>query len=227
MAGPCLADVAMIILSLLSCHWLSCDGELGDTTLGSTILDEILAQTVPPPDAVVDSQAAGMLSVPIGKSPSEHLDEYQLDDLSAIQSSPSSLTTPENSAARRVPSLLRSAGSSRSAQKGQANSTDTENHNQQGPVAYFISNPSSQPLLKDTVTSDDETLTVSPQPQLPKLYIGGLFELNGSAITRNGRSELEAAQLAVDHINEQQFIPGYHLEMFFNDTKVRISPHQL
>ena len=56
--------------------------------------------------------------------------------------------------------------------------------------------------------------------RLTKLYIGGLFELTDTSYTKTGKSELAAATLALRHINEQQFIPGYYLDMVYNDTRV-------
>ena len=53
-----------------------------------------------------------------------------------------------------------------------------------------------------------------------KLYIGGLFELSGSEHEANGKSELDAALLAVKHVNAMRVIPGYELKLLFNDTKV-------
>ncbi|XP_041357870.1 gamma-aminobutyric acid type B receptor subunit 1-like [Gigantopelta aegis] len=52
-----------------------------------------------------------------------------------------------------------------------------------------------------------------------RLYIGGLFELSGSEHEANGRSELDAALLAVQHVNSMHVIPGYELELLYNDTK--------
>lgn len=53
-----------------------------------------------------------------------------------------------------------------------------------------------------------------------KLSLLGLFELSTrDGIRPEGRSELAAAQLAVRHINEQQLLPGYTLELLTNDTK--------
>lgn len=52
------------------------------------------------------------------------------------------------------------------------------------------------------------------------IYIGGLFELSGSRDVRRGYSELTAAKLAVSHINDKGILPGYKLELLYNDTKV-------
>jgi hypothetical protein len=60
--------------------------------------------------------------------------------------------------------------------------------------------------------------TPDGQP-LRQLYIGGLFELSGSYVY--GRSELEAAQMAIRHINKQRYVPGYELVLLANDTRVR------
>lgn len=69
----------------------------------------------------------------------------------------------------------------------------------------------------DTTHPSSEVATVKP------LYIGALFELSGSGSSRgSGLSDLESAQLAIRHINERQFVPGYRLELIYNDTKVSI-----
>ncbi|XP_035828126.1 uncharacterized protein LOC101854281 [Aplysia californica] len=50
------------------------------------------------------------------------------------------------------------------------------------------------------------------------LKIGGLFELNGKKYGGNGYSELDAALLAVSHINDLEVIPGYNLDLVYNDS---------
>ncbi|KAK3794862.1 hypothetical protein RRG08_001013 [Elysia crispata] len=50
------------------------------------------------------------------------------------------------------------------------------------------------------------------------LHIGGFFELSGP-YPGNGQSDLDAALLAIDHVNDQFIIPGYRLELLFNDSK--------
>ncbi|XP_063357880.1 gamma-aminobutyric acid type B receptor subunit 2 [Cydia amplana] len=48
----------------------------------------------------------------------------------------------------------------------------------------------------------------------------GLFELSvGVAPRAEGASELAAAQLAVQHVNQRGLLPGYKLHLFTNDTK--------
>jgi hypothetical protein len=59
----------------------------------------------------------------------------------------------------------------------------------------------------------------------PILYIGGLFELTGSRPPSIGHSELTAALLAVEHVNTQGVVPGYTLELLYNDTGVRGVAH--
>ena len=55
------------------------------------------------------------------------------------------------------------------------------------------------------------------------IYIGGLFPLSSTtSFSKNGRSNLEAACLALEHINRQKFIPGYRLLMYYNDTQVSL-----
>lgn len=54
---------------------------------------------------------------------------------------------------------------------------------------------------------------------LTTLYVGGLFELSHTHAD-SGAAELASALLAIDHVNQQRFIPGYKLDMFHNDTQV-------
>ncbi|CAH1778015.1 unnamed protein product [Owenia fusiformis] len=51
------------------------------------------------------------------------------------------------------------------------------------------------------------------------IYLGGLFELSGANFMHHGHSELAAAKLAVKHVNEQNIIPGYQLNLLHRDTK--------
>ena len=62
-----------------------------------------------------------------------------------------------------------------------------------------------------------------PSPPPVMLHIGGLFELTSRSGDPNPRgvSELEAAKLAIRHINQQRFVPGYRVVLLHNDTKVR------
>ena len=55
---------------------------------------------------------------------------------------------------------------------------------------------------------------------LETLYIGGLFALSNAIPSKNDKSELAAAELALRHINEQRYVRGYQLELVYNDTKV-------
>ena len=52
------------------------------------------------------------------------------------------------------------------------------------------------------------------------LYIGGLFELSDNSHEASARSELDAALLAVRHVNEKGVVPGYNLQLVYNDSKV-------
>ena len=65
--------------------------------------------------------------------------------------------------------------------------------------------------------SDEYT---SGADNLKTLYIGGLFALSNANPSRNDKSELAAAELALRHINEQRYVRGYQLELVYNDTKV-------
>lgn len=54
-----------------------------------------------------------------------------------------------------------------------------------------------------------------------KIVLLGLFELTTKLGPRpEGLSELSAAQMAVQHINRKQLLPGYTLELLTNDTQV-------
>lgn len=54
-----------------------------------------------------------------------------------------------------------------------------------------------------------------------KIVLLGLFELTTKLGPRpEGLSELSAAQMAVQHINSKQLLPGYTLELLTNDTQV-------
>lgn len=57
-------------------------------------------------------------------------------------------------------------------------------------------------------------------PEEKVLYLFGLFELSSCELAQNGRLELQAAQLAVQMINQLGIIPGYRLQLFYNDTMV-------
>lgn len=53
------------------------------------------------------------------------------------------------------------------------------------------------------------------------LYILGLFELSTKYGERvQGISEKLAAELAVQHVNHLNVLPGYQIKMLINDTKV-------
>lgn len=55
-----------------------------------------------------------------------------------------------------------------------------------------------------------------------KITLLGLFELSTRHKQRlEGLSELAAAEMAVNHINKRNLLPGYMLELLTNDTKVR------
>lgn len=56
-----------------------------------------------------------------------------------------------------------------------------------------------------------------------KIVLLGLFELTTKQGPRpEGLSELSAAQMAVQHINSKQLLPGYTLELLTNDTQVSV-----
>ncbi|XP_072171308.1 gamma-aminobutyric acid type B receptor subunit 2-like [Diadema setosum] len=53
---------------------------------------------------------------------------------------------------------------------------------------------------------------------LRNIFIGGLFPLSQSSFV-NGRVDVEAACLALNHVNEQQVLEGHRLIMYYNDTQ--------
>lgn len=54
------------------------------------------------------------------------------------------------------------------------------------------------------------------------VFFLGLFELSTKLGERSeSKSEVAAAQLAVDHVNKLGVLPGYFLRLLINDTKVR------
>lgn len=56
-----------------------------------------------------------------------------------------------------------------------------------------------------------------------KVYIGGLFDLSEASPGsggHSGRAELDSALMAIDHVNNQQFIPNVTLELLHNSTMV-------
>ncbi len=67
---------------------------------------------------------------------------------------------------------------------------------------------------------------IAKKEGLIKLYIGGVFDLFESSNTSQGhygQDELTSALMAIEHINEQRFIPGYYLDMIYKDAQVRYS----
>lgn len=78
-----------------------------------------------------------------------------------------------------------------------------------------------------TKTGDDFSSTPNQEKSksagnlTEKVSILGLFEMSNRWGDRpEGRSELAAAKLAVRHVNKREVLPGFHLELHTNDTKV-------
>lgn len=60
---------------------------------------------------------------------------------------------------------------------------------------------------------------ISVAVPLTDIYIGGLFPFRGS--WHGGHALMTAAQMAIDHINmKPDLLPGYRLNMIWNDTQV-------
>lgn len=59
------------------------------------------------------------------------------------------------------------------------------------------------------------------QKEKLNLYILGLFELSTKHGKRcDGYTEVEAAKMAINHINTMNILPYYHLNLLINDTQV-------
>eukprot|EP00057_Strongylocentrotus_purpuratus_P002782 XP_003725244.1 PREDICTED: gamma-aminobutyric acid type B receptor subunit 1 [Strongylocentrotus purpuratus] len=65
----------------------------------------------------------------------------------------------------------------------------------------------------------DEFGATGNSSDLRNIFVGGLFPLTGSPVSANGKLDLEAACMALNHVNEQQVLEGYRLVMYFNDTQ--------
>lgn len=67
--------------------------------------------------------------------------------------------------------------------------------------------------------------TSSPRPtEKINITILGLFEMTHRAVPRQeGSSELQAAKLAVQRVNELDILKRFRLRLIYNDTKVRVS----
>lgn len=71
------------------------------------------------------------------------------------------------------------------------------------------------PRTNGTVEVDKDGRTV--------IYFLGLFELSTANGDRfEGYSEAKAAELAVQHVNAKNILPGYVLKLLSNDTKVSV-----
>lgn len=88
------------------------------------------------------------------------------------------------------------------------------------------------PPTTPTNTSDschlgtcDVVAALRAGPPQRTISLLGLFELTGPQGEKRaeGRSELEAARLAVSHINQRgsSLLPGFKLQLLTNDTKVK------
>jgi hypothetical protein len=76
-------------------------------------------------------------------------------------------------------------------------------------------------ILSPCWASSPSALRAGPPPRTISLL--GLFELttNTGAVRVDGHSELEAARMAVRHINQRtSLLPGFKLQLLTNDTKV-------
>ncbi|CAG5136460.1 unnamed protein product, partial [Candidula unifasciata] len=97
------------------------------------------------------------------------------------------------------------------------NSSITTNTYESEEIQDIFKEECNSVTIQTSFKDNNETEPAAGKPD-NTLYIGGLFELSGRYV-ENGYSELDAALLAVDHINEKGFIPGYRLQLLFNDSK--------
>lgn len=72
-------------------------------------------------------------------------------------------------------------------------------------------------LLPENITDGGTTLVNGSKSVI---YIGGLFDLSDGEWSLSGRSELAAAELAIEHVNAKNIVPGHLLELVNNDTQV-------
>ena len=62
---------------------------------------------------------------------------------------------------------------------------------------------------------------LEPKEEGGVLYIGGIFDLTKNSNAESARSELDAALLAIRHVNQKRVVPGYRLQLVYNDSQVR------
>lgn len=99
--------------------------------------------------------------------------------------------------------------------------SSTSNNSSSLPVSLGLWQ---QQYLKVNQVFENERVssrTSNLQQNRGKIVLLGLFELSTKTGPRpEGLSELIAAQMAVEHINSKQLLPGYTLELMTNDTQV-------
>ncbi|XP_061398054.1 uncharacterized protein LOC133333781 [Musca vetustissima] len=98
----------------------------------------------------------------------------------------------------------------------------TPTSNRKGDVYSNHQQQQQQHYLKvNQVFEQERALTRSNlQHNRGKIVLLGLFELSTKSGPRpEGLSELIAAQMAVEHINRKQLLPGYTIELMTNDTQ--------
>ncbi|XP_064609403.1 gamma-aminobutyric acid type B receptor subunit 2-like [Liolophura sinensis] len=103
------------------------------------------------------------------------------------------------------------------------NATVTSGDNQRDKEKSFEVTSQRGFLGESVFTTGGTTppFTVEANSSLMKVYIGGLFDLSEASPGsggRSGRAELDSALMAIDHVNNQQFIPNVTLELLHNST---------
>uniref|UniRef100_A0A1I8QF15 Gamma-aminobutyric acid type B receptor subunit 2 n=1 Tax=Stomoxys calcitrans TaxID=35570 RepID=A0A1I8QF15_STOCA len=156
---------------------------------------------------------------------------------SASSATPSTKTRPKAITAK-LPSLLANRHRRFSKLKTHRNVSVSNNSNptklQTPPPVHFANTQSTLPvsmslwqqhqqqyLKVNQVFEQERALTRSNlQHNRGKIVLLGLFELSTKSGPRpEGLSELIAAQMAVEHINRKQLLPGYTIELLTNDTQ--------
>ena len=107
--------------------------------------------------------------------------------------------------------------------------SDVGNSDEKFTVTSNIADSEFENATRDRNDSDsrmkiDVTIPSARPTEKINITILGLFEMTHRAVPRlEGSSELQAAKLAVEHVNELDILKRFRLRLIYNDTKVRVS----
>uniref|UniRef100_A0A1I8MU71 Gamma-aminobutyric acid type B receptor subunit 2 n=1 Tax=Musca domestica TaxID=7370 RepID=A0A1I8MU71_MUSDO len=212
------------------------------TILNSKINDNHLRAVIPSPSpATTNTKAMKILSSSFSPAPASPLDavekhikrQRRFSKLRKTQSSSSTAKPKRESSSSPTPTPRTTAIHHSNVSVSFVNTTTN---------ASSSSSPSSSPVLPlsmslwqqqqqqqqqqhylkvNQVFEQERALTRSNlQHNRGKIVLLGLFELSTKSGPRpEGLSELIAAQMAVEHINRKQLLPGYTIELMTNDTQ--------